>query len=468
MSAVAIEPSQARSVLDGFRANPVRFVRDVLGGDPWPTSEAIMRAVAQPHARVAVKACHASSKTWSAAQVVLWWVATGGKCVTTAPTWTQVKVLLWSEIRKAYYGSRFPIGGKLNDTDLKLTDDVFALGLSTNEGVRFQGHHGARLLMVLDEAPGVKQPIWEAIEGARAGGDVRVLAQGNPMATGGPFYDAFAKDRSGWKTFTIDAFDTPNLAGVTLAAIRTMSDADLDKNERPYLVTRRWVREKLDEWGEQSPLWEAKVRGAFPSQSDDSLIGVVWIEAAKRSELQPEPSDRIRAGLDVAGPGEDETVLYLRRGPRIVGFHSWHQADPRGEVVAALGVVRESLETVNVDSAGIGHYMARHLADQGFPVVDVNAGSSPNDKERFANLKAEMCWGLRDRFKGETIAGLADEVTMSQLSTIRWFTKPSGQIAIESKDDARKRGLKSPDRAEALMLAFAPVSDKVYFGAFIG
>ena len=81
--------------------------------------------------------------------------------------------------------------------------------------MRFQGFHG-RLLIVVDEAPGVKADIWEAIEGIRAGGDVRVLALGNPTIASGPFHDAFTSNRDGWCTFTISAFDSPNLAGLSL------------------------------------------------------------------------------------------------------------------------------------------------------------------------------------------------------------------------------------------------------------
>jgi hypothetical protein len=77
------------------------------------------------------------------------------------------------------------------------------------------------------------------------------------------------------------------------------------------------------------------------------------------------------------------------------------------------------------------------------------------DPERFANLKAEYYWGLRERFEGGRVGGLIDEATLSQLATIRYRIRPRGQIEIESKDELRRRGVKSPDRAEALMLAFA-------------
>src|SRR2546429_90824 len=313
--------------------------------------EAILRALATER-RVAVKACHASGKTFIAASAVLWFLSRypDAIVVTTAPTWTQVEQVLWSEIHKAVQQSRiaFPV---VNKTELRVGPGNYAIGLSTNEGVRFQGFHG-RVLIVVDEAPGVAADIWEAIEGIRAGGDVRVLALGNPTIASGPFYDAFTANRGGWATFTISAFDSPNLQGLTLEELLALPDDELDRALRPYLVTRRWVREKYAEWGPGHPLWEARVLGQFPRQAEDALISLAWLEAAS---LRTESDARgpLCAGLDVAGPGEDETVLVVREGSRIVSQLCWTKSDPRGEVVAALAPYRGRLGAVDVDAVGI-------------------------------------------------------------------------------------------------------------------
>lgn len=449
---------EARVLANRVKADPVWFAETILGHDPWTTPKRIMEAIARPHARVAVKACHASGKTFSAAEIVLWWVYAGGVAVTTAPTWTQVERLLWGEIHKAHAAARFPLGGHLLRTELRLSPDNYAIGLSTDQGVRFQGWHG-RVLIVLDEAPGVRPDIYEAIEGVRAGGDVRVLALGNPTITSGPFFDAFGPHRAGWATFTIDAFETPNLAGLSLEALLALPEHELDTNSRPYLVTRRWVAEKYHEWGERSPLWQARVRGQFPDQADDALIALAWLEAAEVREIEPAATDTWHAGIDVAGPGEDETVLCVRCGPTIVHMEAWNQPDPRGEVLAALGPYSGRLASVNVDSIGQGHYFARHLEDNGYEgrVVDVNVGAATGDPEKYLNLKAELYWGLRLRAEKGDFAGLTDSLALSQLAGIRYKHNARGQVVIESKDEARKRGVKSPDRAEAIMLAFAPL-----------
>jgi phage terminase large subunit len=445
----------------------------IFEADLWSMQRDILRSVAT-HTRTAVKACHASGKTMLAALAVLWWMARfpDAIAITTAPTWEQVRDLLWAEIHKAISRASLQDLPQLNQTELRLGAGTYAIGLSTNRGVRFQGFHAANVLIVMDEAPGVQGDIWEAIEGARAGGNVHLLALGNPTIAGGPFHDAFTTNRDGWRTFTIDAFDTPNLKGFSLEHLRTMPRAmPEDASEfafrpRPYLITRRWVYEKFWEWGEKSPLWQARVRGQFPEQAEDALISLVWLEKAAGAggpvgtggSLAPStPSifPDLYAGIDVAGPGEDETCAVIRdEHGAIVASAAWRDPDPRGEVVAFLAPFRDRLETVNVDSIGIGYNFSLHLQDQGFPVELVNV-SEHSDREKFANAKAEYYWGLRMRFEAGDVSALADEITMSQLAGIRYRHNPRGQIQIESKEEARKRGVKSPDRAEALMLAFA-------------
>ena len=157
----------------------------------------------------------------------------------------------------------------------------------------------------------------------------------------------------------------------------------------------------------------------------------------------------------MAGPGEDETVLCVRRGPRIVLLQAWAGKDPRGDVLAALMPFKDRLQSVNVDSVGIGYYMAKHLKDQSVNVQEVNVGEKAYDPEKYANRKAELYWGLRARTQAGDIAGLTDERAIAQLAGIRYSHNSRGQVVIESKDEARKRGVKSPDRAEAVMLAFA-------------
>ena len=451
-------------------ADPVRFARGVLGHNVWETPALILAAMSRPRARVAVKACHASSKTFTAAEVVVWALVNFErvKVVTTAPTWHQVETLLWGEIHKALANAPMrlvEIIDNLNTTDI--TIDIgqrFAEGISTNESVRFQGYHADEdgvVFVILDEAPGVAADIWEAVDGIRAGGDVRVLAIGNPVIPGGPFYEAFHKDRGSWTTFTIDAFDTPNLRGLTVHDLMEMPALQLAENPKPYLVTRGWVLERYRKWGPDHPMYQSRVRGEFPTQADDALYSLAWIEAAA---ARPAVMGRGRkqAGLDPAGPGEDETVLYVREGPSIVDSGFWAQQDPRGDVAMALARWKNDLDAVVVDATGIGYYMGKHLQDLGYPVVFWNAGGEAQKKSvdaqgpGFRNAKAEAYWHLRELLHRGLVNGLVDEETQAQLSAIRYEVNSRGQVEIESKEDAAKRGVEWWDRAEGLILAFAP------------
>ena len=187
--------------------------------------------------------------------------------------------------------------------------------------------------------------------------------------------------------------------------------------------------------------------------------------AAPTSTVAAQPTDDlvrvIQVGVDVAGPGEDETVLVARVGGVIIAQHAWSLPDSRGVLSAALNRLRENprlrVGPVVVDAVGIGYHVATHLADQGYDVLAFNAGGSPLDAEHFVNAKAEAYWALRESLERSAVAGLTDEEMQAQLAGIRYRHTPSGRVEIESKEDAKKRGQQSPDRAEALVLAFARV-----------
>jgi phage terminase large subunit len=310
-----------------------------------------------------------------------------------------------------------------------------------------------------------------------AGGQVHIVMAGNPTAPAGAFYDAFTRERALWNSFTISVFDSPNLKGITLDQLLEMDPADggpLDQNLIPYLVTRRWVHDQHRSWWHgdpgSSPNWISRVLADFPSQAENALFKMIWLERAKQRAVET-PATGVTtnlplfAGVDVGG-GQSETVIYVcefRQGRiGIVGMGAWRGQDTRGQTVRFLKQFQSRLCVVNVDSIGVGHNFANHLRDERFPVETVNVAlpcqSKPNLGEndlarRFVNQKACFYQTLADAFERDQIDGLTDEETIGQLAGIRWELDSQGRTKIESKEDARRRGVPSPDRAEALMLA---------------
>jgi microcompartment protein CcmK/EutM len=114
----------------------------------------------------------------------------------------------------------------------------------------------------------------------------------------------------------------------------------------------------------------ARVLGEFPTQSAYSVFSLELIERAKRDPTAEETEKLkilpIQVGIDVAGPGEDETVLVARPGGAILETHAFADHDPRGKVVQVLGRLQQTrrLRHVVVDEVGIGYNFALHLADQ--------------------------------------------------------------------------------------------------------
>ena len=436
--------------------DPAAFARGALGVDLWETQSQILRAVAK-YPRVAVKACHASSKTFTAAIAALWWVTRfrDGMVLVTAPTRAQVRGQVWEEIARLVSGSRIgypPVGRD----EFRVGPGRAIVARATDQGVRLQGYHG-RILVIIDEAPGVEADIWEAIETMAAGGEVHVLALGNPTSPGGPFHQAFTKERSLWKTFTISAFDTPNLKGLTVEELLKIPEDDLDVGPRPYLVTARWVRERWEAWGRHgAPQWRSRVLGEFPEEAENSLFRLEWLDQWQRADA-PQSGGAVEVGIDVAAGGSSETVVAIRQNGMLLGLHAFVSSDPRGQVAAVLEPLRGRLGWVKVDADGPGHYFGQHFVDLGHNVLLVHVGVPSSSPLRFANLKAELYWQLRDWAAEGQLSGLKDDLAYAQLASLRYELTPRGQVAMESKDLMRKRGIPSPDRAEAIMLAFAPL-----------
>lgn len=454
---------------------PADFLINILGYDygdpPYATPLLMANNMAQPRARQAVAGCHASSKTFTAAGIVHWWLSLSPEhwVITTAATHNQVRRTMWPQIHKAKTsaGLVYPISNLL---EIGTTQENNAIGFATNDPTRFQGFHGYGLI-IIDEAPGVFRELWDAVDGIRAGGDVRVLATGNPTIAQGRFYEIFSgKAGRGWQKMRISALDTPNMEGLTIEDLLRMPLYDggpLDDNLLPFLATRRWIREMYEEHGPESPVWWSRVLARFPLQSSQALYPLDKLDDANLAH-EPDPGTEVYAGLDVAGGGRDESCLVIRCEDVILKIQAWSLPDIRGEVVNALLPYKNRLRMIWVDEVGLGYYLKLYLIDEfgESRVTGVNGGLAPTlaNAHRFANQKAEDYWHLREALMTDRVSNLWDQATIQQLSALTYRSDSKNRVAVMSKDDYARAVGGSPDRAEALIYAFRESEDQGWEG----
>ena len=189
-----LDPSTAEMLAQvqvRLQQDPTVFYDHMLGCAHWSMQDEITRSVFF-NQRTTVPSCHGAGKSYTAARVALAFLYAFPYSIvaTTAPTFRQVENVIWRELRGAVATARVPLGGDLFKTRLDLDPNWFALGLSSEKPDRFQGFHAksGHLLMIVDEAAGVKAEILQAIEGLLNSKDVHLLYIGNPTVGSGPFY----------------------------------------------------------------------------------------------------------------------------------------------------------------------------------------------------------------------------------------------------------------------------------------
>jgi hypothetical protein len=316
------------------------------------------------------------------------------------------------------------------------------------DAAAFQGIHAHYVLIVFDEAAGISKELIEAGESLAANEDSRVLMIGNPEDGGSEFAEA-CKPGSGYNVVKIRAWDTPNF-----------TEEPIPSKLRHLLLSRIWVEEKRRKWGENNPMWQAKIEAEFPDTREDGLISIRSIRMAQARRYKPDPSDINELGVDVGG-GHDKNVVAQRHGLRFRIIRRDQQPDTMqscGNLIADLDETGASL--AKVDEIGIGRGLVDRAREQRKPVLGINVGRKAKDDKHFVNLRAEAYWALREMFtdpEDEDSIGIdidpRDEDLAAQLVEIRFKRTSSGKIQIEGKDEMKKRGISSPDDADAMMLA---------------
>lgn len=436
-----------------FQQEPDQWVGVVLGEHLWSKQKAIFRSV-RDNRRTAVKSCHEAGKSFLAARIAAHWIESHppgeAYVVTSAPTGRQVRAILWKEINRAH--AKGQLMGRTNQTEWHVVmpdghEEMVGFGMKPSEydPAAFQGIHARYVLVIFDEACGMPKSLWTAAEGLIANDEARFLVIGNPDDPKTEFAEV-CKPGSGWEVITISAFDTPNFTG-----------EEVPDSLRPLLIGKTWVEERRRKWGESNPIWKSKVLGEFPEDASDGLIPVSWISAAQNRDIVPADDDPVELGVDV-GAGGNRNVVAKRKGNHVRIVLRDQQPDTMKSCGNVAAIQKKfGARKVKVDEIGVGKGLTDRGKELRLPFIGINVGRPAKDKDQYANIRAEGYWGLRERFQeGRIDIDPKDMDLAAQLVELKFERSSSGKVIIESKDDMLKRGVESPDDADAVMLCFLP------------
>lgn len=438
--------------------DPVSWVSDRLNQSVWSKQREIMESV-RDHRKTAVRSCHGAGKSHVASLVVSWWLDSHppGEAfvVTTAPTTAQVRAILWRYIRRMHKSAKLP--GRVNQVEWLIDEELVAFGRKPADADEsaFQGIHAPYVLVVLDEACGIPESLWIGAEAITTGPYCRILAIGNPDNSATQFFKV-SQPGSGWHSIRIGASDTPNFTGEPVPETVAIS-----------LISREWADEKKLEWGVDNALYRSKIDGEFSVDAADTVVRASDVAACQIDpEVRYSPADLspVELGVDVGG-GSDETVIRERRG--IQAGREWRIRTDRPEKIAplVLRAIRDSGATaVKIDSIGVGFGVIGELRnaasrhEHNARIIGVNVSANPRDKKKFTNLRAEMWWNTARELSasgGWDLSKMENgDNTCAQLLWPRWFLDSKGRIQVEDKKQIISRNGRSPDNADALLLAF--------------
>lgn len=461
VSILASDWAYAADLIDSpqrrWARDPVAWAQEKLGLELWSKQKEILYSI-RDHPLTAVHSCHESGKSFVAAVAVAHWLDThppgSAFVVTSAPTDKQVKAILWREINKMHDLGNLP--GRTNLSEWYIGKELVAFGRKPSDynPTAFQGLHALYMLLVLDEAAGIVQTMWDAGSTLVANEHGRTLAIGNPDDPLSEFAKKCAPG-SPWNTIHIGYEHTPNFTG-----------EDISKDLKSRLIHPKWVKEKSIEWGHESPLFASKCEGKFPTHNADGFIQLQWLLQCRNLEL-PE-GHPVEAGVDV-GAGGDRTVIRERRGMRAGRERVFVDADAMRTVGKIVETLNEwNVTRVKVDVIGIGWSIAGRLRElsarhnfQGTThnaeVVDVNFAAASGDPERFINMRAQTYWMIGREYSRLSKWDLSnvDDATFAELMAPSYHIMDSkGKIKIQAKDEIRSILGRSPDSADALLLAF--------------
>lgn len=496
-----ITPEEALALINGYRSRPNEYITDVYGTHLWGMQQEIVESVFN-NRETAVKTCNAVGKSYVAARIAHAFLDLhpGGIVVTTAPTWRQVKDILWREFAVCHTKAKYPLGGILTQTGYEIDKDWYAVGLSTKYPENFFGYHADHILVIVDEAGGVEEPIFKGVKAITPNVNARILYIGNPTSPSGTFAEAFNKPTV--KQFTISAFDTPNMKHVGISNVEQLVQimtppAGVEQiDHKPFkdvvwpfaaLISPEVVYERLLDWGQDSPMWQSLIMGEFPNQAENSLLPMHLVvqsmnisngannidEATGKTYAELSgwnvQEGRYEYGLDMARFGNDLTVFAPKHGGYIDELVKWGKTDTTSSAQRVIRLIDPLVETdIKIDDTGNGggttdslNYFKAESQKTGGPyryvVSPYNFASAPVDGDKYHDITSELYWNFKLLLEAKKIALPKDDGLLAELTMRQWSMTPNGKIKVEDKESFKKRtGRKSPDKADAVVLACAP------------
>jgi hypothetical protein len=480
-----------------YLGDPVRFVEEGLGETLWSKQKEVLQSVAD-NKRTAVPACHAPGKTHLAARLAAYWIAVHppgtALVVTTATNFRQVKSLLWPHIRRIQMTHE--LMGTTSATAWTFGPDELAVGVKPPDDAEagISGYHKPHLLIIVDEGGGIKKTFGDSIEALMTGVDTRLLVLGNPPVDGekGEWFEKICTSPL-YNTVPIPYDATPAFTGEYSGQCKTCPP-EVDPHEVvQHLIDEVWVENLRSEFGEDSAWFQARALARFVKDGSNKTLPAGWLsEAMEPPEEGHEPAPgRIKLGCDIAADGGDEfaiarldgwaaKIVHSSRGaenenaPHVAGviLHHIREAEKDHE---ARGITQPV--QVKIDAIGVGWGVAGILQqweeEHKFKahIVAVNVAEKARDSTKFYNQRAEMWWTLRELIQPNALNKVPvfleiDTKEMAQLNTPTYGSDSTARILIEKKADMKKRGKRSPDRAEAMLLAYyePPGSESVTLG----
>ena len=407
--------------------------------------------------RLAVASGRGIGKSALVAWLILWMLSTrlGSTIIVTANTEQQLRSRTWAELGKwltlAINGHWFVKTAtslkpqqwyeELLISDLKIDTGYYyaqAQLWSEENPDAFAGvHSSAGVCLIFDEASGIPASIYSVSEGffTEPTKNRFWFSFSNPRRNTGPFYDSFHSKRSFWNTEQIDS--------------REVEETD-----------KQLFQRMLEQYGEDSTVARVEVLGQFPNVDDDTVIPIELARAAVDRDVSLTASEPIVWGLDIARFGPDQSALCIRQGNTVFEIKTFKSMDLM-QLCGAIKNIYDSATEINkpseilVDVIGLGSGVVDRLAEQGLPVRGINVAESPASKKNYLNLRAELWFSIKDWLTRRDCRLPSDDELIAELVSPMYSYTSSGKIKIEAKEAMKKRGIKSPDKADALALTMA-------------